>query len=396
MELRGFDSYDVLLGDEMRGERASMGKSLRDAERDMRLKARLIQAIEDCDLAAFPNPSVVAGYVRSYARYLGMDAEACYERFCRESGFQSPSAMVGLPGRPEASGGPSRAPLNSGAGAELARSRFAAPPVQSRIVSRISLSALSSSLALLALMAGLSYGGYALLKDIQRVGFAPLPSAPTVVADAPVITAPAVEAEEASRPSQSDYEGGGILAAMAAPIELPPIAMPRRDGPISAIDPETAGVFAPTKPVIRSADDAIQHLAPPSAEAALDETPGTPEIAAKAVGDPGIALHASEDAWIRVREGEKTVLFEGILGAGQRFELPERVAAPVLKAGNAGGIYVLIDGIAYGPVGQRGHVARNISLLADDVRTDLPQAEDAVLEETDPGDTHRRAEAAVQ
>ena len=93
MELRGFDSYDVSLGDEMRGERASLGKSLEDAERDMRIKAPIIHAIEACDLDGFPNPSVISGYVRSYARYLGMDPEMCFARFCEESGYVSPSAL---------------------------------------------------------------------------------------------------------------------------------------------------------------------------------------------------------------------------------------------------------------------------------------------------------------
>ncbi|MEM1383859.1 MAG: helix-turn-helix transcriptional regulator, partial [Pseudomonadota bacterium] len=78
MELRGFDDYEVTLGDEMRGERASLGKSLRDCERELRIRAELIVGIENCDLDAFPNQSVVAGYVRSYARFLGMDPEATY------------------------------------------------------------------------------------------------------------------------------------------------------------------------------------------------------------------------------------------------------------------------------------------------------------------------------
>jgi broad specificity phosphatase PhoE len=35
--LRGFDDYDVSLGDLMRGERATLGKSLLDAQRELRL-----------------------------------------------------------------------------------------------------------------------------------------------------------------------------------------------------------------------------------------------------------------------------------------------------------------------------------------------------------------------
>jgi len=91
--LRGFDSYKVTLGDEMRGERASLGKSLAESERDLRIKSRIIEAIENCDLSGFPNHIIIPGYVRSYARYLGMNPGTTFKRFCEESGYVSPSPL---------------------------------------------------------------------------------------------------------------------------------------------------------------------------------------------------------------------------------------------------------------------------------------------------------------
>ncbi len=38
----GFDDFDVRLGDLMRGERATLGKSLLDVQRDLKIKARRI------------------------------------------------------------------------------------------------------------------------------------------------------------------------------------------------------------------------------------------------------------------------------------------------------------------------------------------------------------------
>ena len=408
MELRGFDSYSVTLGDEMRGERASLGKSLEDAARDLRIKARQIAAIENCDLEGFTNKGVVAGYVRSYARYLGMDPDDCYQRFCQESGFQSPATLI--PGRVAAAG---RTPPGKGFGAEIARSRFAAPPTRNRFQARVSLGALTSTAALLGLIAGLSYGGYALLQDIQRVGFAPIPEAPVVVAEAPLIAAPAVD-DTVALPNASDYQGGGIFAAVAMPVQLQPVEHLRRDGPISAINPQTAGVFGPGaeelralhRPELRidSADDAIrmaerggQEAAEPGQElAALAEA--TPETALEPAADAAptvvsVTLHAAEDAWVRVRERDN-VIFEGILAAGQHYELPPRVDAPVLKAGNAGGLFVFVDGVAYGPLGPRGHIAREVSLTAEDVRERMPQAASDTLESVLATVVHQSAEAA--
>ncbi len=417
MGLRGFDAYEVALGDEMRGERACLGKSVEDVEAELCIRAPIIAAIENCDLGGFPNQGVVAGYVRSYARYLGLDVEDTYRRFCLESGFRSPSSS-GLV--PERTSSPSRdiSPMRSMAGgaSQLASSRFAAPPVPQRLGPRVSLGALCSVLALAGLVAGLGYGGYSVLQDIQRVGFTPLPAAPEVVAKAPVFDAPVIEARVTVRPDPSAYLSGGALAGLAEPAALPRAELSRRDGPISAINPDTAGVFArmaqrAPRPV-DSADDAIRLAeaggsvvdaiaAPVEIDAGLVEVGDV--VAATLESDPlavhaealGVVLHAAEEAWIRVRTGENAVVYEGTLGAGEQFSLPELVEAPFLKAGNAGGIFVLVDGIAYGPVGRRGEIARNVSLRAADIRSLLPQASAVEVAPDASAETHRRAEAGL-
>ena len=54
---RGFDDFALRLGDVMRGERATMGKSLLDVQRELRIKASYIAAIENSDPSAFDNKS---------------------------------------------------------------------------------------------------------------------------------------------------------------------------------------------------------------------------------------------------------------------------------------------------------------------------------------------------
>ena len=83
----GHGPYEYALGDELRGERATLGKTLLDIQRDLRIKAAYIAAIEDAKPEVFPNPSFIAGYVRSYARYLSLDPDEVFRRFCQESGF---------------------------------------------------------------------------------------------------------------------------------------------------------------------------------------------------------------------------------------------------------------------------------------------------------------------
>ena len=101
---KGFDDFDLRLGDIMRGERATMGKSLLDVQRELKIKATYIAAIENADPTAFESPGFIAGYVRSYARYLGLDADWAYqiikhvgnygESFDRNVGAKSPLGIA--------------------------------------------------------------------------------------------------------------------------------------------------------------------------------------------------------------------------------------------------------------------------------------------------------------
>ncbi len=383
MELRGFDSYEITLGDEMRGERASMNKSLEDVERDLRIKAKMIVAIEACDLSGFTNQSVIAGYVRSYTRYLGMDVEDCYRRFCETSGYQSPAAMMSTSGDGSGFGSlKNKAPITSRAGTQISDSRFAAPPSRNRFHARISLGAVTSGLALIALVAGLSYGGYALLQDIQRIGFEPLPEAPAVIAEAPVIGEPsAAAATIETRPAASDYEGGGALAATPTPtpVEMAAAPRPRRDGPISAIDPTRSSVFVRQAPEPPAAVDIADTSAYAAVAAAADEPRADPK--SPVVAERGTVLLAAGPAWIKVTERDESTIWQGTLKPGQEYRLPEQVVAPTMRSGNAGETYVILDGIAYGPLGGAGRIAKNISLVADDIRKNLPKADLAAIRE---------------
>ncbi len=74
------------------------------------------------------------------------------------------------------------------------------------------------------------------------------------------------------------------------------------------------------------------------------------------------------------------MLFTGTLAAGDRFELPEEVTAPVLRAGNAGAVYIVVGGVAFGPLGEGPVVAKNVLLTAEAVKAAYPAATDVVVD----------------
>ncbi len=276
------------------------------------------------------------------------------------------------------------------------RSRLAARPAPARLGGRISLGTLTSATVLIGLMGGLGYGAHAVLQDLQRVGFAPMQLGPEIVATAPLLARPASDWVWAPDPDMPTHEWDGFQPPAA------PARLTTRDGPISAIDPETSGLFEPRRaaaaassrssgPPLPDGPNGGMRITLSPDEAALAE----PMLAiAREVRPPEVLLHATDETWIRVRDGE-AVIFEGVLEAGSRYEVPGRAGAPLLRTGNAGALYALIDGTPYGPIGSSRVVVSDMSLRAGDISGRVSEAAPGAIRPGSGGDTVRSAEASV-
>ncbi|SFP09239.1 helix-turn-helix domain-containing protein [Tranquillimonas alkanivorans] len=378
--LRGFDDFDLRLGDVMRGERATLGKSLLDVQRELKIKATYIAAIENCDPSAFETPGFIAGYVRSYSRYLGLDSEWAWKVFCAESGFatahgmsQAASSKRPNEPRPLQGGGEARDPF--------IEPRISFTPPGDAFLSRIEPGAIGSSLVLLALIGVIGYGGMAVLKEVQKVQFVPVEQAPVLAADLdPLAQAtPPAEGEEVAGVDPKPAEAFDRLYRPQA-LEVP--VLTARDGPIAALDPSTVGALGPDSPTSyeRGRDLATRDAPPvpsvpiaPANEAvealiaeALGDGPETPQVVEETV--PDVVLFAVRPSWVRVRSAEGTVLLEKILEPGDTFELPATEEPATLRTGESGALYFAVNGETYGPAGPDGRVTSNISLAADALR----------------------------
>lgn len=357
---KGFDAFELKLGDIMRGERATLGKSLLDVQRELKIRATYIAAIENSDPTAFETPGFIAGYVRSYARYLGMDPEWAYRRFCEEADFATVHGMDAAAAAPKA---PSRKkPVD--ARDPLADPNAVFVPRGEAFLSRIEPGAIGSSLVLLALMAVLGYGGWSVLQEIQQVRVAPLDQQPGLMADVGPL---AGEGGDAVAGAATPPPTAEALDRLYRPQVLDRPVLVARDAPIATLDPGEIGVLVsersapprtmPTQPPVRNAEGAGPAVSVPPA--------GQPVQVVAADDTPEVAILAVRPAWVRVSSAEGSVLFEKILDAGERYVLPDTEEPPRLRAGNSASVYFSVAGQTYGPADPAGRVAKNVELSAE-------------------------------
>ena len=163
-----------------------MGKSLLDVQRELRIKASYIAAIENCDPDAFDTPGFIAGYVRSYARYLGHGPGRDFRRLLRRKRILASRMAC----RTKASvGEEARRSLRASPGTRPARDPFSQPHVpftpanEGDFCRGSNRGAVGSMLVLIALIGGIGYGGWTVLKEVQRVQVAPVEQTPIVLSD---------------------------------------------------------------------------------------------------------------------------------------------------------------------------------------------------------------------
>jgi helix-turn-helix protein/uncharacterized protein DUF4115 len=361
------DDFDVSLGDLMRGERATLGKSLLDVERELKIKAAHIAAIENADLSVFATKGFVAGYVRSYSRYLGMDPEWCYRRFSAESGFagvHGTSALQAKNAKRAFGDAPARI-MNPNDVMKSARVTFA--PRRDSLFSQIEAGALGSAAVLIALVVGLGYGAWSVLTDIQRVQFVPVQEAPATVVSLDPLAGASLnrtggDLPDATTPTVPGYDPIDRLyrpQALDVPVLTP------RDQAIATLDPDAVGRFSsaslPSRPAIAPATSLA--IAEVVEDGGFQLASGV-QVTADPIRDE-VILFAVRPSWIRVSSASGTVLFEGTLNTGDTYIVPAGADTPVLRAGNAGSLYFAVNGVTLGPSGPGASIARDVVLTAD-------------------------------
>jgi cytoskeleton protein RodZ len=292
------------VGQDLRAARIRRGDDLAAVSRALKIRKDHLDALESDQLDRLPGKTYAIGFVRSYARYLGLDAAVLAERFKAE-----------ISGRGEEQG-PPPANLHEDEGRRL--------PYGWRILAAVI--------------------GLALLWGIWHIFFANRDAAPPVPPP-PSLT----HVGEAAHPVVSPTAMAPPPRDQAAP---PAMASPQAAQPADAPVPvrQAAATQASTTQAAVPAVPQAQAL-PASAQVFGEQNRASSRIALRATGATRITVRGADGRLYINRD----------LSPGEVYYVPN-LPGLNLALSNAGAVEATLDGKVLGPIGQENQVVGRVSL----------------------------------
>jgi cytoskeleton protein RodZ len=281
-------------GATLQEERRRQSLSLTDVARQLKLAPRQVEALERDDFGALPGPVFVRGFLRNYARLLGLDPEPMVRTVDR---LMAPGAIE--------SEAKANASLERGAAVTVVESGSG----ESR--SRWPLYLIGAAVILVT--------GYLATRDR-----APQPSS----VDVPVVVAPG------DAPAQSP-------APEMPPAATVPVPVPQQTpapAPQQAPAPAPAAV-APTPSPAPAAAPIPQAAPEPQATTA----PAAPSVRTVGSSGPAIRMTFSRESWVEVRDRDGNVIF-GQLNPEGSVRVVRGQPPFTLVVGNASGVSLTYNG----------------------------------------------------
>ena len=154
------------------------------------------------------------------------------------------------------------------------------------------------------------------------------------------------------------------LSRLYRPKALDVPVMVARDAPISMLDPREVGTLSPGAPQADRDSGVAQAGRLIDTDPSI--TPAQTQVAQVVENDmPDVRLVAVRPAWVRVQAADGSVIFEGILNAGDDYDVPATEEPATLRVGESGAIYFAVNGQHYGPAGARGSVTSNLAMTPE-------------------------------
>nr|WP_169130770.1 RodZ domain-containing protein [Aromatoleum evansii] len=265
------------MGAQLRQLREARGETASDVAHSLKLTSRQIEAMEAGRLDLLPGAAFARGFLRNYARYLGVDPAIVLAAF--ESDV-APQAVE-------------LAPVSNAIG--VMPSGSGGRPMQLPV-------GLLAGLLLLAVLVGWYFDWFRMPKENAEV-------AESVAEPATPVTPPLTSAAAAPQGQVSE----SALAESGVVPSLPLAATTTPDTPVPAAAQPTAPASVQPGPAAALAPVAPAPVVPPAAAAAAAAVPPAP---ASAPGVEHIVFRFEGESWIEVRDAGGSIVYSGVNGAG--------------------------------------------------------------------------------
>lgn len=337
----------------LKARREQLQWPLEDIAESLRLRLSTLEALESDAYDQLPGRTYALGFLKSYATYLGLDAEQLIaaldrQRLAQADRKESPS--------------------------------FALP--QPRNEHGMSIGVLVS---IGVVVVGVAYAGWYHFSNHVTL---------------PHVTPPAVTSEENVSPSSSNMAKMGANPAS----QLPPVPSSGMEGEqhdTSTPSHETAGQQADLTPEpsplgekSKSDQEAGTKLTPPSGNNSSNlaqnaEGNNSPFVAKPAQDAPHVDSHRetapsagssgavsddhtvtvvmTQDSWVQIKNAQGKVVQSRLMKKGETWQGHDEEGPYHLTAGNAGGVVVQAGSVTSAPLGREGTVRHNVTLAPQDI-----------------------------
>ncbi|MFT8979052.1 RodZ domain-containing protein [Gluconobacter oxydans] len=330
------------VGTVLRVRREELGWRLEDVAEWLRIRPKLLAALEADDLSKLPGVAYAVGFLRTYAHAMQLDADALVERFRRDTrGAVTRKPELVFP-QPEGDRG---LPVGVLVGAGL-------------------------------VVVVAAYVGWYRFTEHDNPAQRQVPAVAELMPGAatPAMTSPQVASVMPGRAPTPEPQAP--VTASSVPATPAPAAAPTQNAPAPDV-PAAPSVAQPTPstvvPSVASPASDDDSETPPAGEAPPSQQTGAIGQPATdlppAVPEGAVVLRALAPVWTQVRDRDGHVLMSRVMQPGESWQGDPAGAPFRMSFGNAGGIVLTTAGATSAPLGKEGQVRRNVEVTADAIRS---------------------------
>ncbi|KXV17165.1 helix-turn-helix domain-containing protein [Gluconobacter oxydans] len=330
------------VGTVLRARREELGWRLEDVAEWLRIRPKLLAALEADDLSKLPGVAYAVGFLRTYAHAMQLDADALVERFRRDTrGAVTRKPELVFP-QPEGDRG---LPVGVLVGAGL-------------------------------VVVVAAYVGWYRFTEHDNPAQRQVPAVAELMPGAatPAMTSPQVASVMPGRAPTPEPQAP--VAASSVPATPAPAAAPTQNAPAPDV-PAAPSVAQPTPSTV------APSVAPPASDDDSEMSPAgeaAPSQQTGAIGQPAtdlppavpegaVVLRALAPVWTQVKDRDGHVLMSRVMQPGESWQGDPAGAPFRMSFGNAGGIVLTTAGATSAPLGKEGQVRRNVEVTADAIRS---------------------------